>query len=120
MQTQLKEVTENQSPSSFETSKTVTAQGNKVVILFYSIGLYSRFIVRIDSWETNSLYPNGHFVKSLGTAGHIETEISALLVEHGLLVVPFSGNITNEMPTNSKDQPWKMEEAELKRRRDLR
>ena len=85
----------------------------RITILF-------RFIVRIDSWETNSLYPNGHFVKSLGTIGNIETEISSILVEHGLSVAPFSDGILKEMPINSVQQPWVMEQSEIDRRKDLR
>ena len=79
-----------------------------------------RFVVRIDSWDIGSLYPNGHFVRSLGKAGNIETEISAILVEHRLSVAPFSDGILKEMPVNSKENPWIMEESELKRRKDLR
>lgn len=49
-----------------------------------------RIIVRIDSWATDSAYPNGHLVKSLGTIGDIETEVAALLVENTIKVAPFS------------------------------
>ena len=49
-----------------------------------------RLIVRIDSWEVGSQYPNGHFVRSLGKAGHLETEIAAILVENNISVTAFS------------------------------
>jgi exosome complex exonuclease DIS3/RRP44 len=39
-----------------------------------------------------SLYPNGHFVKSLGEIGDLEAELKALLVHHNLddKIGPFS------------------------------
>lgn len=47
-------------------------------------------IVRVDSWESTSLYPNGHSVRVLGKAGELETEIQTILVEDGIHVPPFS------------------------------
>ncbi|XP_060031688.1 DIS3-like exonuclease 1 [Erinaceus europaeus] len=49
-----------------------------------------RVVVRIDSWETTSLYPNGHFVRVLGRIGDLEGEIATILVENSISVVPFS------------------------------
>lgn len=49
-----------------------------------------RIIVRIDSWEPDSTYPNGHFVRSLGKIGDLEAEVAAILVENDLRVPPFS------------------------------
>lgn len=46
--------------------------------------------MRIDSWELGSQYPNGHFVRSLGQIGDLETEIQAILLENELSVLPFS------------------------------
>ena len=46
--------------------------------------------MRIDSWEMDSQYPNGHFVRSLGIAGHLECEVAAILLENNLSVLPFS------------------------------
>lgn len=80
----------------------------------------SRFIVRIDSWETSSLYPNGHFVKLLGPVGDIETEISTILIEHSLVVAPFREGILKEMPIRTRDDFWEMEKEEVMRRKDLR
>ena len=50
----------------------------------------SRILVRLDNWEVGSQYPNGHFVRSLGVAGQLETEMAAILVEHGISTPPFS------------------------------
>ena len=47
-------------------------------------------MVRIDSWESTSLYPNGHSVRVLGRAGELETEVQTILIENGVTVLPFS------------------------------
>lgn len=49
-----------------------------------------RVIVRIDSWESTSLYPNGHFVRVLGRIGDLEGEVQTILVENSICVSPFS------------------------------
>lgn len=43
-------------------------------------------IVRIDGWERTSLFPHGHFVRTVGAIGDKETENEVLLLEHD---VPF-------------------------------
>lgn len=47
-------------------------------------------LVRIDSWESSSQYPNGHSVRVLGRAGELETEIQTVLIENGIHLSPFS------------------------------
>lgn len=47
-------------------------------------------VVRIDSWESTSLYPNGHSVRVLGRAGELETEVQTILIENCIHVPPFS------------------------------
>lgn len=47
-------------------------------------------VVRIDSWETSSLYPNGHTVRVLGRAGELDTEVQTIVVENSISVPPFS------------------------------
>ncbi|XP_059809058.1 DIS3-like exonuclease 1 [Hypanus sabinus] len=79
-----------------------------------------RIIVRIDSWDSTSLYPNGHFVKVLGRAGDLETEIAAILVENGVSVSPFTEAQLREMPVNTLENPWKIDAEENARRVDLR
>lgn len=49
-----------------------------------------RVVVRIDSWESTSVYPNGHFVRVLGRIGDLEGEIATILVENNISVAPFS------------------------------
>ncbi|CAH2274472.1 DIS3-like exonuclease 1 isoform X1 [Pelobates cultripes] len=69
-----------------------------------------RVVVRIDSWESTSLYPNGHFVRTLGRIGDLEAEVAAILVENSVGVNPFSEAQLAEMPTNTSDNPWRVDE----------
>ncbi|KAG0371977.1 DIS3 mitotic control [Mortierella sp. AD032] len=83
-----------------------------------------RIVVRIDSWPVNSQYPNGHYVRSIGPAHDLDTEISAILIEHGISVSQttqgFSEGSLKEMPINTPERPWVAEPTELAKRRDLR
>ncbi|KAJ8370006.1 hypothetical protein SKAU_G00100340 [Synaphobranchus kaupii] len=79
-----------------------------------------RAIVRLDSWESTSLYPNGHFVRVLGKPGELETEIQTILTENSIHVAPFSEAQLREMPVNSKESPWQVESEQVGARRDLR
>uniref|UniRef100_A0A8C5MFD5 DIS3-like exonuclease 1 n=1 Tax=Leptobrachium leishanense TaxID=445787 RepID=A0A8C5MFD5_9ANUR len=71
-----------------------------------------RVVVRIDSWESASLYPNGHFVRTLGRIGDLEAEIAAILVENSVTVNLFSEAQLAEMPTNTPDNPWNVDDTE--------
>lgn len=79
-----------------------------------------RIVVRIDFWEVESMYPSGHFVRSLGPIGDLETEIQALMVEHTLAAPSFTEAQLKELPTNTPESPWVMSEMEIEKRRDLR
>ena len=79
-----------------------------------------RVVVRIDSWESTSVYPNGHFVRVLGRIGDLEGEIAAILVENSITVAPFSEIQMNEMPVSSSKNPWKVNPEEEKKRLNLR
>ncbi|KAG0283765.1 DIS3 mitotic control [Linnemannia gamsii] len=83
-----------------------------------------RIVVRIDSWPVSSQYPNGHYVRSIGPAHDLDTEVSAILIEHGISVSQttqgFSEGSLKEMPTNTPERPWVADPVELGRRRDLR
>ncbi|XP_054128683.1 DIS3-like exonuclease 1 isoform X3 [Melozone crissalis] len=79
-----------------------------------------RVVVRIDSWEATSLYPNGHFVRVLGRIGDLEGEIAAILVENSICAAPFSEIQMSEMPVSSSKNPWKVSPQEAKKRLDLR
>ena len=56
----------------------------------YSFFLFQRIVVRLDNWPADSQYPNGHYVRSLGPIGQLETEVAATLIENSLPVGPFS------------------------------
>ncbi|XP_071034799.1 DIS3-like exonuclease 1 isoform X2 [Parasteatoda tepidariorum] len=79
-----------------------------------------RILVRIDSWEKESQYPNGHLVQVLGEIGDIETEVQSLLIEHELLVKEFPQNLVAELPICTDEQPWLVEDTEIAKRKDLR
>ncbi|XP_044620614.2 DIS3-like exonuclease 1 isoform X2 [Equus asinus] len=79
-----------------------------------------RVVVRIDSWESTSVYPNGHFVRVLGRIGDLEAEIATILVENSISVVPFSEAQMCEMPVNTPENPWKVNPEDERERRDLR
>lgn len=76
-----------------------------------------RIVVRIDNWPISSQYPNGHFVRSLGPIHQLDTEISAILVEHSISVSQasqgFSQMSLSEMPIDTPENPWKPEEVDL-------
>ncbi|XP_019581156.2 DIS3-like exonuclease 1 isoform X1 [Rhinolophus sinicus] len=79
-----------------------------------------RVVVRIDSWESTSVYPNGHFVRVLGRIGDLEGEIATILVENSISVAPFSEAQMCEMPVNTPENPWKVSPEEERERKDLR
>ncbi|KAM6304566.1 DIS3-like exonuclease 1 [Podargus strigoides] len=79
-----------------------------------------RVVVRMDSWESTSVYPNGHFVRVLGKIGDLEGEIAAILVENSICIAPFSEIQMREMPVSSSKNPWKVNPEEEKKRLDLR
>ena len=66
------------------------------------------------------MYPSGHFVRSLGPIGDLETEVQALMVEHTLAAPSFTEAQLKELPTNTTEGPWVMSEVEIAKRRDLR
>ena len=81
---------------------------------------FRRIVVRIDFWEVGSMYPSGHFVRSLGPIGDLETEIQALMVEHSLAAPSFTEAQLRELPRNTPENPWVISEEEVGKRRDLR
>ncbi|XP_030044699.1 DIS3-like exonuclease 1 [Microcaecilia unicolor] len=79
-----------------------------------------RVVVRIDSWDSTSLYPNGHFVRVLGRIGDLEAEIATILVENSISVAPFSEAQMREMPVDTPKEPWQVTPEEQLVRTDLR
>ncbi|KAJ2168726.1 hypothetical protein IW139_000438 [Coemansia sp. RSA 353] len=82
------------------------------------------FVVAVDSWEADSQYPQGHFVRALGRIGTLDAEIDTILVERQIAVsqaaLGFSEASLREMPVNSAERPWAPSSRDLEGRRDLR
>ncbi|ESO98220.1 hypothetical protein LOTGIDRAFT_114650 [Lottia gigantea] len=75
-----------------------------------------RIIVAIDSWPRSSRYPQGHFVRKLGTIGDKAAENEVLLLEHDVPHQVFSEKVLSFLPK----MPWSITEEDMKRRTDLR
>ncbi|KAM9918710.1 hypothetical protein OXX59_008454, partial [Metschnikowia pulcherrima] len=86
--------------------------------------LGQRIVVTVDSWPSNSKYPQGHFVRSLGPIEGIEAEREALLLEHDVEYRPFSKAVLDCLPKEGEN--WVVPEnldngdEQLKKRVDLR
>lgn len=65
-----------------------------------------RIVVVIDCWPQSSRYPHGHFVRSLGPLGDIETENEVILLEHDVPHSKFSDDVLNCLPK----MPWTISE----------
>lgn len=83
------------------------------------------FVVAIDSWPSDSQYPQGHFVRTLGPIGNLDTEIDVILVERQIAVsqsaLSFSARSLREMPLHDTPaHPWVPSDEEVGKRRDLR
>lgn len=61
-----------------------------------------RIVVVIDCWPRNSRHPHGHFVRSLGPLGDINTENEVILLEHDVPHSKFSKDVLDCLPK----MPW--------------
>ncbi|KAI8129308.1 hypothetical protein FF38_13008 [Lucilia cuprina] len=75
-----------------------------------------RIIVAIDTWPRSSRYPNGHFVRSLGPLGDVETENEVILLEHDVPHSKFSEEVLSFLP----QMPWEITKEDYEKRVDLR
>ncbi|KAM8738064.1 exosome complex exonuclease RRP44 [Acanthopagrus schlegelii] len=75
-----------------------------------------RIMVAIDGWPKHSRYPNGHFVRSLGSAGEKDTEQEVLLLEHDVPHQAFSQAVLSFLPK----MPWAITPEDMVNREDLR
>ena len=84
--------------------------------------LGKRVLVTIDSWDQESRYPVGHFVRSLGALESKEAETEALLLEYDVQYRPFPKAVLDCLPKKGHD--WKVPQSlgdpGWKDRRDLR
>lgn len=78
--------------------------------------LGKRVLVTIDSWEKDSRYPVGHFVRSLGELETKGAETEALLLEYDVQYRPFPKVVLDclpseghgwTVPTSTDDPGWK-------------
>jgi exosome complex exonuclease DIS3/RRP44 len=80
--------------------------------------LDQRIVVVIDDWPADSMYPEGHYVKSLGLIGSVDAETQALLLENDVDDRPFAPAVYACVPA----LPWKVTDDHLAEpgREDLR
>jgi len=62
----------------------------------------------------------GHFVKVLGDIGNVDAETAAILIENQISADAFSPGSYDELPKDTTEEPWLMDEDEIKSRRDIR
>ena len=81
-----------------------------------------RVLVTIDSWDRDSRYPMGHFVRSLGEMETKGAETEALLLEYDVQYRPFPKAVLDCLPKEGHDWivPQSLEDPGWKNRRDLR
>ena len=84
--------------------------------------LGKRVLVTIDSWDRESRYPVGHFVRSLGDLETKGAETEALLLEWDVQYRPFPKTVLDCLP--SEGHKWKvpdpLDDPGWKGRKDLR
>lgn len=68
-----------------------------------------RIVVAIDSWEPDSMYPEGHYVRTLGDIGDKDVETEVILIEHDVNTAPFTPAVHACVPP----LPWRVTEADL-------
>ena len=81
-----------------------------------------RVLVTIDSWDRDSRYPAGHFVRSLGEMETKGAETEALLLEYDVQYRPFPKAVLDCLPNEGHDWivPPSMDDPGWRGRRDLR
>ncbi|GKY92166.1 hypothetical protein MPSEU_000187900 [Mayamaea pseudoterrestris] len=75
-----------------------------------------RIIVAIDSWPTNSPYPLGHYVRTIGPVGSKDVETEVLLSEHDIPHEPFPAAVLACLPPEN----YKIDIENSPGREDLR
>ena len=75
-----------------------------------------RISVEISCWEQWSDLPQGHIVRVIGEVSDLKTESEVILLEHDVIIKPFTQFALNCLPEVS----WKIPADEESRRTDLR
>ncbi|KAJ1884735.1 hypothetical protein LPJ66_010465, partial [Kickxella alabastrina] len=80
-------------------------------------GVY--FVVVVDAWPADAPHPVGHYVRTLGPVGSVDSEVDAILVERQIAAsqrtLAFPAAVLREMPV-----AWAPSEADVAGRRDVR
>lgn len=81
-----------------------------------------RVLVTIDSWDHDSRYPAGHFVRSLGDLETKGAETEALLLEYDVQYRPFPKAVLDCLPNEGHEWkvPANLDDSGWRDRRDLR
>jgi len=84
--------------------------------------LGKRVLVTIDSWDQDTRYPVGHFVRSLGELESKGAETEALLLEYDVQYRPFPKTVLDCLPHEGHDWkvPASLDDPGWQGRRDLR
>ncbi|KAK6054430.1 hypothetical protein COOONC_08066 [Cooperia oncophora] len=77
------------------------------------------FLAKIVEWTDNSVMARGSLEKELGLAGDIDAETEGLLITNNVDTREFSEEVIECLP-KVPDGGWKIDDAELAKRRDLR
>lgn len=80
--------------------------------------LSQRIVVSIDTWDRSQRFPQGHFVRTLGSMGDRATETDVLLLEHDVSYTPFTKQVLADLP--SEGDSWIVRPEHLENREDLR
>ncbi|KAI9779377.1 MAG: exosome catalytic subunit dis3 [Candelina submexicana] len=81
-----------------------------------------RILVTIDSWDQESRYPVGHYVRSLGELETKGAETEALLLEHDVQYRPFPTGVLDCLPKEGHEWrvPASIDDPGWRGRKDLR
>lgn len=60
-----------------------------------------RILVSMDSWPSHSLFPLGHYVRTIGEAGSKDVETQVLLEQHKIPHDPFPAKVRSDNPPRS-------------------
>lgn len=84
--------------------------------------LGKRVLITIDSWDRESRYPVGHFVRSLGELESKGAETEALLLEFDVQYRPFPKTVLDCLPAEGHDWrvPQNLDDPGWQGRKDLR
>lgn len=67
-----------------------------------------RIAVVVDDWPPDSLYPTGHYIRTLGQIGDLATETEVLLLEWDVNTAPFTPAVHDCVPP----LPWSVSQAD--------